>query len=141
MRKSSYRIFPELGAMMVFSIEYMERLVAEQGRSGLFEYIGTNIKKLMNKGYMFPIYNVEDGLYSVEVHKESNVEGRRINSEGAIGIIGLGYLYDYDYDELIEKKKLVRLDLEEGKYSFGYEVDNKVEVIKLNIDLLSRKGS
>ncbi|CCN50832.1 hypothetical protein MADA3029_p0065 [Vibrio nigripulchritudo MADA3029] len=124
------KIFPELGGFAVFC----ESLLIQETnsldiKSDLLSYLSNNSEseELTKKGLIFPINEIEDGLYTIHLEKGGNNGGQKFISDGNLSICGIGYLTDFNIIKITNNKKLIKLPLEIGEYILSWKVDTHHE--------------
>ena len=131
------KIFPELNSFSIISIDELDCAICDKEIGlDLLTYlreIDVN-NELINSGGIIPIFDVEDGLYEVDVtiHTELSSDFN-IHTSGLLGICGTGYLAAYNSKMLIENGKMFVIKIDPGYYKLKFSVDSENEVLNVSL--------
>lgn len=131
------KIFPELYSFSIISINELDCVVCDKeiGLDLLAYLREVDVNdELIKSGRIIPIFDVDEGLYEVDVtiHTELSSDFN-IHTSGLLGICGTGYLAFYNSKRLIENGKMFVIKIDPGYYKLNFLVDPENEI--LNIDL------
>jgi len=128
------RLFPELYGFAIFSSNGLQEYIKQNNLSkNILEYLEdeSNSKKLMEQQLIYPIFNMDEGLYSFEYILSEDGKKSHIKSDGSLAICGVGYLADFSYKSLIENQKAIEFFVPQGEYEIEFNMDNQKEHIMI----------
>ncbi|MCV6609113.1 MAG: hypothetical protein OIF32_12945 [Campylobacterales bacterium] len=128
------RLFPELYGFAIFSSNGLQEYIKQNSLSkNLLKYLEdeSNSKKLMEQKLIYPIFNMDEGLYSFEYILSEDGKKSHIKSDGSLAVSGVGYLADFSYKDLIKNQKAIEFSVPQGKYEIEFIVDNQNEHIMI----------
>jgi len=128
------KLFPELYGFALFSPKDLETYIKQNSpNNNLLEYLQdeSNSKKLMEEKLIYPIFNMDEGLYRFEYRFSEDGKESHIKSDGSLAICGVGYLADFSYKSLIENQKAIEFPVPQGEYEIGFSVDSDKEHIMI----------
>lgn len=129
-------IFPELGGFALVNIDLAESILSRHETRDVLSLLQneSTASEFDEANAILPIFDVEDGLYSVSVISKplEDVLGK-ICTSGVIGIIGIGYLTNFSR-EIFEKHGVIAQSIQtDGIAAVSYYVDLKNEIVSLGI--------
>lgn len=128
------RLFPELYGFALFSSNGLQEYIKQNSiNKNLLGYLEdeSNSKKLMEEKLIYPIFNMEEGLYSFEYSFSEDGKESHIKSDGGLAICGVGYLADFSYKSLIENQKAIEFPVPQGEYEIGFSINSDKEHIMI----------
>ncbi|MCG9655837.1 hypothetical protein GOP97_19700 [Vibrio cholerae] len=118
-------LFPELNAFALYSkFDVISFMNNELGDNNILDYlIENNGGELVEKGVLLPIFNVDDGLYNIDVIVNDGNGSQELGvfcSSGEVSVIGLGYLAEFDHELLCMAGKNQSFIVPNGTFGVSY---------------------
>ena len=132
-------LFPELNAFALYSkcdvISFMNN---ELGDNNILEYLTKDDGgELVKKRVLLPIFNVDDGLYNIDVIVNDGNGSQDLGvfcSSGEVSVIGLGYLAAFDHELLCMAGKNQSFTVPNGTFGVSYCLNNIVENLTIYLN-------
>jgi len=136
------RLFPELYGFALLSVNALNEFITRYSlNSNILEYLQKEINsnKLMEQKLIYPIFHIDEGLYSFEYKLSDDGKKSHIKSDGSLSICGIGYLVDFTYASLVEKQKVIEFTIPQGEYEIEFDVDSEKEQIMIEFKRVNRE--
>lgn len=132
-------LFPELNAFALYSKpEVISFMNNELKNNNILEYlIENNGGELVEKGMLLPIFNVDDGLYNIDVIVNGGNGNQELGvfcSSGEVSVIGLGYLAEFDHELLCITGKNQSFTVPNGVFAASYFLNDVEENLTIYLN-------